>query len=140
MSTRPIFAAFVLAAALAAPTAARAETPADGAPSFFGASRIASVKPYYAKSTLGRAALRPLRGAEVQLVPAPGLSSERLGAQLERLLQFPRKWPPPPWLADVGHVHIESDALGNASAMQLIARDPSDAEQVFRRARRLVDE
>jgi hypothetical protein len=140
MSTRSIFAAFAVAAALAAPIAASAEPRADRAPCFLGASRIASVKPFYAKLALGGVALRPLRGAEVQLVPAPGLSPARLGADLERLLQSRRREPLPACLTNVGHVHIESDPLGSASSVQLIARDPNDAEQVFRRAQRLVNE
>jgi hypothetical protein len=140
MSTRPILAVFTLAAALAAPSASHAEPEKNRAPCFLDGSRIAAVKPHYAKSVLGRAALRRLRGAEVQLVPAAGLSPERLEAHLLRLLQAPRREPLPACLTDVGHVHIESDPLGNASSVQLIARDPDDAEQVFRRVQRLVNE
>jgi hypothetical protein len=140
MSNRQVLAAFTLATAFAVPNASRAEPPAGGAPCFLEDSRVFSVKPFYGKSSRGEAELRPLRGAEVHLVPRIGLSSQRLGAELERLLQSPRREPPPACLTDVGHVHIESDPLGNAASVQLIARDPNDAEQVFRRAQRLVNE
>jgi hypothetical protein len=140
MSTRQVLAALTLATALAVPNASRAEPPADGAQCFLEDSRVLSVKPYYGKSRFGRADLQPLRGAEVQLVPRIGLSSERLEAELEQLLQSPRREPLPACLTDVGHVHIESDPLGNASSVQLMARDPNAAEQVFRRAQRLVNE
>jgi hypothetical protein len=140
MSTRQVLTAFTLATALAVPNASRAEPPAEGAPCFLEDSRVFSVKPLYGKSRLGKAELQSLRGAEVHLVPRIGLSSERLEADLERLLRSPQREPLPACLTDVGHVHIESDPLGSAASVQLIARDPNDAEQVFRRAQRVVNE
>jgi hypothetical protein len=140
MSTHPILFAFAFATALAVPTAARAEPNPDRAQCFLRDERILSVRPYYERSTLGTAIVHPLRGAEVQLAPMVDLSSERLQASLQQLLRSPRREPLLACLADVGHVHIESDPLGSASTVQLIARDPKDAEQVFRRAQRLVNE
>lgn len=138
MSTRQILSALTLATAFAVPHAAQAEPRSDRAACFLEDAHFSSVRPYYGKPALGRATLRPLRGAEVQLAPARQLSSTALEAQLERLLRHPRRGPLPVCLLDVGHVHIESDPLGNAASVQLIARDPSDAEQVYRRAERLV--
>jgi hypothetical protein len=145
MSIQPIPHAFVLTcavaltAAFAAPDAPGAE-PDEPAPCFLDGSRVASVSPYYGKQALGRAVLRPLLGAELELVPAIGLSSQQLEAHLEQLLRAPRRQPLPACLTDVGHVHIESDPLGGAASVQLIARDPDDAEQVFQRVQRLVNE
>jgi hypothetical protein len=138
MSTHQVRTAFALATALAVPRPSHADPNPDRAPCFLDADRVVSVKPYYGTSGLGRAELQPLRGAEVELAPAIWLSSARLEGQIVRLLQTPRREPLPECLTGVGHIHIESDPLGNASSVRLIARDPNDADRVFRRARRLV--
>ena len=140
MSTHQFLAAIALATAFAVPTVSQAELNPDRAPCFLEETRVLSVKPYYGKSRLGKAELMPLRGAEVRLATGIGLSSDRLRERLQQLLQAQRRGPLPACLIDVGHVHIESDPLGNASTVQLVARDPDDAEKVFRRAQRLVNE
>lgn len=129
-----------LATAFAVPDVSQAELNPGRAPCFLEETRVLSVKPYYGKSRLGRAELLPLRGAEVQLATAIGLSSDRLRDRLQQVLHSQRRGSLPACLIGVGHVHIESDPLGNASTIQLVARDPSDAEKVFRRAQRLVNE
>jgi len=139
MSTPSLLFTLALATALAAPSAARAEPRSGKTPCFLAGGRIERVKPYYGRSTLRDAALRPLRGAEVLLAPATRLSSEHLEERLERLLESRRRAPLPACLQDVGHVHIESDTLGRVASVRLIARDPSDAEDVFHRARRMVN-
>jgi len=140
MSTRQLSSAIIIAAAFAVPVAARADATPNAGHCFLDESRVVAVTPYYGKRTLGAVDLQPLRGAKVQLVPTTGFTAEHLEERLQELLEARQQEPLPTCLVDVGHVHIESTPLGEASSVTLIARDPSDAEQVFRRARHLVGE
>lgn len=139
MSTRQLPFALAVVAALV-PSSSRAETTADHTPCFLDDSRVVAVRPYYGKPTLGKAALQTLLGAEVELMPAMGLTADYLEARVQRLLEAREREPLPACLIDVGHVHIESTPLGEASAVTFIARDRDHAEQVYRRARLLLDE
>jgi hypothetical protein len=140
MSTRQLASAIVTAAAFALPIVARAETTSDAAQCFLEESRVVSVKPYYGKLAHGRADLPPLLGAKVELVPSELLSAEQLEERVQQLLEARTRAPLPACLADVGQVHIESGSLGEAASVTFIARDPSNAEQVFRRLQLLVSE
>jgi len=139
MSSRPFPFAVAIAATLAIPSLSRADTSVNPSQCFLDDSRLVAVTPYYGKPTLGRATLQTLRGAELQLLPSAGLTAEDLEARLQRLLEAREREPLPRCLNDVGHVHIESNPLGEASSVTLIARDPEQAEQVYRRARLLLD-
>lgn len=140
MPTRQFPIAIAIVAALAAPGASRAEATPSRASCFLDDSRVLSVLPYYEEPSLGRAGLRSLRGAEVQLAPVSRVTTEYLEEVLQRLLGAPNSAPLPACLLDVGRVHIESTPLGEAASVTLIARDPKDAEQVFLRTRRILDE
>lgn len=140
MSTRQLASAIVVAAAFAVPIVARAEATDSPAQCFLDESRVVAVTPYYGKRALGSAELQPLRGAKVELMPSVRLTAEQLQKRLYELLDASQQEPLPACMADVGHVHIESTPLGEATSVTLIARDPSDAEQVFRRVQRWVDE
>jgi hypothetical protein len=128
-----------LIAAFALPHASRAESTSDSARCFLDPQSVYTVKPYYGPPKIRRNSLEPLRGAEVQLVPEVGLSSEMLAARLKRLLRASERGGLPGCLLDVGHVHIGSNPRGDAESVMLIARDPGDAQQVLRRAQWLVD-
>jgi hypothetical protein len=157
MSTRqfPLSVALAVTAAVAITGASRAETPPQQAPCVVPAeshaesmagrapcfledeTRVVSVRPYHGKATLERAAL-VLQGAELELLPAPGLTADDLQARLQRVLRARQREPLPVCMVGVGHVHIGSNPMGEASSVTLIARDPKDAEQVFHRAQLLV--
>lgn len=139
MSIHPMTIMLALVAALAVPRSSHAESPADSARCFIDPQSVFTVKPYYGSPTISRNTLKPLRGAEVQLVPTVNLSSDMLAARLRRLLRGPERGHLPACLLDVGHVHIGSNARGDAESVMLIARDPGDAQQVLRRAQSLVD-
>ena len=130
---------FSIAATLAVPSVTRADTPHAGQ-CFLGEGRLVAVTPYYGKRTLGGNDLQTLRGAELRLQPTSALTAEYLEARLHRLLDAREREPLPGCLIDVGQVHIESTPLGEASSVTLIARDAKQAEQVYRRARLLLDE
>jgi hypothetical protein len=139
MSIHPMTSTLALVAALASPHISRAESTANSALCFIDRQSVFTVKPHYGPPTISRSSLKPLRGAEVRLVPAVGLSSEMLAARLKRLLRGSERGRLPGCLLDVGHVHIGSNAKGDAESVMLIAREPGDAEQVLRRAQLLVD-
>jgi hypothetical protein len=138
MSIHQMTSTLALVAALALPHVSHAESTADSAQCFIDPQSVFTVKPYYGRPTISRNSLKPLRGAEVQLVPAVGLSSELLAARLKRLLRASERGHLPGCLLDVGHVHIGSNPMGDAESVMLIARDPGDAQQVLRRAQLLV--
>ena len=138
MSSRQLASAIVVAAAFAVPGVARAEATSDAPQCFLEDSRVVSVKPYYGKLAYGRADLPPLLGAKVELVPSELLTAEQLEERVQQLLDARKRAPVPACLTDVGHVHIESGSLGEAASVTFIARDPSNAEQVFRRLQLLV--
>lgn len=140
MSTRQLASAIVIAAAFAVPIVARAETTSNTSQCFLEDSRVVSVKPYYGKLANGRADLPPLLGAKVELVPSELLTAEQLEERVQQLLDARARTTLPACLTDVGHVHIESGSLGEAASVTFIARDPSNAEQVFRRLQLLVSE
>lgn len=139
MSTRQFAIAVAIAATLGVPSVSHADTP-NSSSCFLDDGRVVAVTPYYGKPKFGGAALQTLRGAQVQLMPTTGLTSEYLEARLQRLLDARQHEPLPGCLIDVGHVHIESTPLGEATSVTLVARDPSQAEKVYRRARLLLDE
>lgn len=139
MSIHQILSTLALVAALALPHISRAESPADSARCFLDPQSVFTVKPYYGTPTVSRNSLKPLRGAEVLLVPAVGLSSEMLAARVKRLLRASERGRLPGCLLDVGHVHIGSNLKGDAESVMLIAKDPGLAPQVLRRAQSLVD-
>jgi len=130
--------AMAAAAAFAIPGASRAETqkteapcPMDEAmearpPCFLEEIRVISVRPQYGFSAL--------QGAKLELLPANGISTETLAARLQQAL---RAKPLPACLVDVGQVEIGSNAVGEASSVTLIAKDPKNAERVLRRANQL---
>jgi hypothetical protein len=128
-----------LVAAIALPHISRAESTADSAQCFLDPQSVFTVKPYYGRPTISRNSLKPLRGAEIQLVPEVSLSSEILAARLKRLLRASERARLPGCLLDVGHVHIGSNPKGDAESVMLIARDPGDAQKVLHRAQLLVD-
>lgn len=140
MSTRPLASAVFVVAAFAVPIVGRAETKSEAAQCFFEDSRVVSVKPYYGKLPNGRADLPPLLGAKVELAPSDMLTAEQLEERVQQLLDARTQAPLPACLTDVSKVHIESGALGEATFVTFIARDPSNAEQVFRRLQLLVGE
>jgi hypothetical protein len=140
MSTRQLASALVIATALAVPIVALAEAPSDAAQCFLEDSRVISVKPYYGKLPNGRTGLPPLLGGKLELVPSEMLSTQQLEERVQQLLEARAQTPLPACLADVGKVHIESGSLGEATFVTFIARDPSNAEQVFRRLQLLVGE
>jgi hypothetical protein len=131
MSIHSMTSALALVAALALPRISHAESTADSAACFLAPQSVFTVQPYYGRPTINR---NSLRGAEVKLVPEVGLSSEMLAARLKRLLRATERARLPGCLRDVGHVHIGSNAMGDADSVMLIARNPSDALQVLRRA------
>jgi hypothetical protein len=139
MSIHHLTSALALVAALASTHISRAESSKGSAPCFLDPQSVFTVKPYYGRPTISRNSLKPLQGAEVQLVPEVGLSSEMLAARLQRLLRGSERGRLPGCLLDVGHVHIGSNTMGDAASVMLIARDPGDAQQVLRRAQLLVD-
>ncbi|HVZ34710.1 MAG TPA: hypothetical protein VG963_19915, partial [Polyangiaceae bacterium] len=107
---------------------------------FLEDSRVVSVKPYYGKLAHGRAELPALLGAKVELVPSERLTAEQLEERVQQLLDARAHAPLPACLAEVGQVHIESGALGEAASVTFVARDPSNAAQVFHRLQLLVSE
>lgn len=136
MTIHRTLSALALVAALALPRASRAESNADSALCFFDAKSVYTAKPDHGPAT-GMNSLERLRGVEVQLVPAVSLSTEQLIARLKRLLRGTTRELRPVCLLDVGHVHIGSNSMGDAASATLVARDPSDALQVLRRAQGL---
>jgi len=126
------------AAAFAIPGASRAETPKAEAPCptdeamagrplcFLEEVRVISVRPQYGFSAL--------QGAKIELLPASGISTEDLEARLQQALKAK---PRPACLVDVGQVEIGSNAVGEASSVTLIAKDPKNAERVLHRANQL---
>ena len=139
MSSHQMTTTLALVAALALPRSSHAESTADSAQCFVDRQSVFTVKPYYGRPTITRNSLRPLRGAELQLVPAVELSSDMLVARLKRVLRASERGRRPGCLLGVGHVHIGSNATGDAESVMLIARDPGDAQEVLRRAQLLVD-
>jgi hypothetical protein len=139
MSIHQMLSTLALVAALALPHISRAESTADSAQCFLDPQTVFTVTPYYGQRTISRNSLKPLRGAEVHLVPTFGLSSEMLADRLKRLLRASERGHLPACLLDVGHVHIGSNLKGDAESVRLIARDPGDAQQVLRRAQSMVD-
>jgi hypothetical protein len=139
MTIHQMTSTLALVAALALPCISRAESTSDSARCFLDPQSVYTVKPYYGRPKIRRNSLEPLRGAEVQLVPEVGLSSEILADRLKRLLRASERGGLPGCLLDVGHVHIGSNPMGDAESVTLIARDPGDAQQVLRRAQWLVD-
>jgi hypothetical protein len=134
MSINHMTSALTLVAALALPHVSHAESTADSAGCFLDPQSVFTVQPYYGRPTISR---NSLRGAEVKLVPVVGLSSEMLAARLKRLLRATERGRLPGCLRDVGHVHIGSNLKGDAESVMLIAKDPSNAHQVLRRAQML---
>lgn len=140
MSTRQLACALVIARTCAVPMVAFAEAPANAPQCFLEDSRVVSVKPYYGKLPYGKADLPPLLGAKVELAPSERLTAQQLEERVQQLLDARAQTPLPACLADVGKVHIESGSLGEATFVTFIARDPANAEQVFRRLQLLAGE
>lgn len=157
MSTRQLFSvAIAVSAAVAITGASRAETPAKQAPCIVPSerpaesmagrapcfledeTRVVAVRPYYGKATLERDAMQVLQGAELELLPAAGLTAEDLQARVQQALDARQREPLPVCMVGVGHIHIGSNPMGEASSVTLIAKDPKDAEQVFQRAQQLL--
>jgi hypothetical protein len=113
-----------------------AQTMAGRPPCFLGETRVTTVRPYYGSLQPGVAQL--LEGAKLELVPEYGLSAQDLEARVQQALQAGQREPLPACLIDVGRVHIESNAVGDASSVTLIAKDPKDAEQILERANQLL--
>jgi hypothetical protein len=138
MTIHKMLSTLALVAAIAPTHLASAESTEDSAQCFLDPQSVFTVKPYYGRPTISRNSLKPLRGAEIQLVPEVSLSSDMLAARLKRLLRASERGRLPGCLRDVGHVHIGANPKGDAESVMLIARDPGDAQQVLRRAQSLV--
>src|SRR3954453_19516270 len=120
--------AMAVAAALAIPGASRAQTTKAQAPCiatedspdamagrpacFLEQLRVVSVRPYYGWATM--------QGARLELARELGFTAEDLEARLQQVLQASRREPLPACLVDVGSVHIDANADGEASTVTLI--------------------
>ena len=140
MFNRKILASFILAATTLAPMASyAAPAAAKPAPCILREHRITAVSPYRVEGHQGRVVVQELRGATVFVQAEPGLTAEWLQLTLGRHLAAMQGMGGMKDCAfDVNDVQVRVGSTGAGYSVNLIARDPSKAEEVLRRARLLV--
>lgn len=147
MSIRTTLTAIVLLGTTVAPAASSA-TPSAARPAAcaLGEHHIIAVTPYVVESPRGpreihegRAAVRELRGATVLVQAEPGLTAEWLQLTLSRhIAEMQGAGGLKGCAFGVNDIQVKVTSTGLNFGVYLIARDPSKAQEVLRRARLLV--
>ncbi|MET0793806.1 MAG: hypothetical protein ABW061_19965 [Polyangiaceae bacterium] len=140
MFNRKVLTALILAGTTLAPMASyAAPAAAKPAPCVLREHRITGVTQYRVQAHQGRVAVQELRGATVFVQAEPGLTAEWLQLTLGRHLAAMQTMGGMKDCAfDVNDVQVKVTSSGAGFAVNLMARDPSKAEEVLRRARLLV--
>jgi hypothetical protein len=138
MFNKKFLAAVVLAGAALTPVASFAANP-ESAPCILREHRITAVTPYRVQQHVGRGVTTRLAGAQVFVQAEPGLTPEWLELQLGRHIAAMNGSDSMKNCAlDVKDVSVKVDSAGTGFAVKIMARDPSKAEEVLRRARLLA--
>jgi hypothetical protein len=132
MSIRKLIVALSLAATSLVPVVASAEPPAPEHCILLN-HRVTLVKPLQVVERHGRGSTQRLAGAEVFVQAEQGLTAEWLQLSVERhLLQMQGKHRGDCALDLDVRVHV--DSAGSSFAVKIIAKNPSQAKEVLRRA------
>ena len=138
MFKKTFLSALVLAAATFAPAASFAASP-ERSPCILREHTITAVTPYRVHEFAGRGTRTHLAGAQVFIQAEPGLTAEWLELQLARhIAQMHGAGTMKDCSFDVKDVSVQVDSAGTGFAVKLVARDPSQAEEILRRARLLA--
>ena len=139
MIIRKTLGTLVFAVATLAPLAAFGASAPAAAPCILLEHRITAVTPYRVDVQRGRGTVQQLRGASVFVQAEPGLTAEWLQLTLGRhLKEMQGAGSMKDCAFDVRDVQVRATSTGNGFAINLIAREPSQAEELLRRARLLI--
>lgn len=133
MSIRKLIVALTLSATSSVPVVAAAETPATEHCILLN-HRVTSVKPYRIIERQGRGSTQRLAGAEVFVQAEQGLTAQWLQLTVERHLAQMRGIHMGDCALDLDGVRVHVDSAGSGFAVKLIAKNPSQAKEVLRRA------
>jgi phosphoserine phosphatase len=136
MSIRKLTVALALGAISLVPIVASAETPMKD-DCILREHRVTSVKPYQVLERQGRGSVYRLAGAEVFVRAEPGLTAEWLQLTIERHLAQMQAGHMAGCALDLDGVRVQVDSAGPGFAVKIIAKNPSQAKEVLRRAQLL---
>ncbi len=95
--------------------------------------KVLSVVPYNTSRMTGRAAIQVLSGASVYIQAEPGLTAEFLRLQIMQRTPGTKQC-----VLDVSGVDVRVESSGAGFWVNLVARDDANAQEILRRAKRLV--
>ena len=134
----PVFAVLFAVAAATVPATSFAGTP-PSQDCLLREHRITSVTPYRVEERFGKNSIQRLRGAEVFVQAAPGLTGEWLQLTLARhIAQMRGPAAMPDCAFDVDDVAVRVESGRTGFRVRIVARDTDRAEEVLRRARLLL--
>ena len=138
MFTKKTLAAVILAGATLVPAASFAAN-TERAPCILREHRITSVTPYRIQEHVGRGTTSRLAGAQVFVQAERGLTAEWLELTLaQHIAAMHGAGTMKDCAFDVKDVSVQVAPAGTGFLVRLIARNPSQAEEVLRRAHLLV--
>lgn len=139
MFIRRFLASVVLAGAALVPSTSFATGRAERPPCVLRAHHITSVAPYSVLEHRGRTPRKRLAGARVHVQAEPGLTAEWLELTLSRHLAEMRGPADMNDCAfDMKDVSVRVESAGTGFAVNVTTRNPSQAGELLRRARLLI--
>jgi hypothetical protein len=137
MSIRKLIIALTLGATSLMPVvASAAETPAKEHCILLN-HRVTSVKPYEVVQPQGRGSTQRLAGAQVFVQAEPGLTAQWLQLTVERHLAQMQGKHMGDCALDLDGVRVQVDSAGAGFVVKIVAKNPSQAKEVLRRAQLL---
>lgn len=119
------------------PTGASAAAPSQSG-CIFREHHVSAVRPYKVDEHIGRATIERLRGAELYVPAEPGLTAEWLRLTLQRHLSQMSATGMADCPLDLKDIHVRVDSAGPGFWVTIAANDTGQAQEVLRRAQRLV--
>jgi hypothetical protein len=134
MSIRKLIIALTLGATSLVPViASAAETPVKEHCILLN-HRVTSVKPYQVIEHQGRGSTQRLAGAEVFVQAEQGLTAEWFQLSVERHLAQMQGKHMGDCALDLDGVRVHVDSAGSGFAVKIVAKNPTQAKEVLRRA------
>jgi hypothetical protein len=139
MFNRKFLASVILAGAALVPSASFAAAQAERPPCILRSHHITSVAPYSVVQHRGRSTTKRLAGARVYVQAEPGLTAEWLELTLSRhIAEMHGPTDMKGCAFDMKDVGVKVESARAGFAVNVIARNPSQAGEVLRRARLLI--
>jgi hypothetical protein len=133
MFNRKLAVILTLGATLLVPVFASAAAPAKD-PCVLLTHRVTAVTPYQVVERQGRGSSTRLAGAQVFVQAEPGLTAEWLQLTIERHLAQMQDKQMGDCALDLAGVRVQVDSAGPGFAVKILAKSPSQAKEVLRRA------